>query len=248
MRHLFRLPALIAACVALAPALSACSVNSNFSSNGLGDGALPVSGADLSGQRFSGVDLRGPDNLVVRTGSAPTINADGAADTVALLRYKIEGDTILIGRKDGASSTSDRATITLTVPELTAISLAGSGNARVDRMTGSKADIALAGSGSLAVADMTARTLDASIGGSGDITLAGKSDRASLSIAGSGDIDASAYRADTADISVAGSGDVALASDGKVAASIMGSGDVRVTGRAQCTESKMGSGKLTCGE
>ena len=106
--------------------------------------------------------------------------------------------------------------------------------------------VTIAGSGKARIADLDAKSLDLTIAGSGNFEASGRVDQLDLTIAGSGKADMAGLQAGGADITVAGSGDAEFASDGKVEASIMGSGTVTVNGRADCTVSSMGSGELNC--
>ncbi len=198
---------------------------------------------------FEGVTLAGPDNIVFTTGEGFSIRAEGDAEAIEHLRYKISGDEIKIGRdSDGLSwSDSAKATIHVSAPSLKSAKLAGSGNIDIDAMTSDSATLSIAGSGDIRVARIETASLRSKIAGSGSLTVAGTAQSVDVSVAGSGDIKGKDLKADDASISVAGSGDVELSSDGSVDAKVMGSGDVRIHGDAKCKSRAMGSGEINCG-
>ncbi len=234
---------------AMALALSGCNIS--MGGNGGFDSDSPaLVGADISGENFTEVALLGPDNLIVKNG-AFAVTAQGDSDVLEQLRYEVKDGTLRIGRKDSDSwmggSYGDAATITLTMPKLTGISVAGSGNADVERLEGDNAEINMAGSGNLTVSAVDAARVENSIAGSGNVTASGNSEYVEISIAGSGNFDGRQLSADTAEVSIAGSGNADIKSDGSVEASIMGSGNVSVTGSAKCDSSVVGSGELNCG-
>ncbi len=247
-RKFFDKPSLIVALVAAALTLAGCSTDWSRGSS-MGRDALTLAGADLSDETISKVTVLGPDNLIVKQGATRGVTVTGDNDVIGNIRYKMEGSTLRIGRsKEGSSwSAKNIATITLTLPQLTALSLSGSGNADVEEMVGEKASVAVSGSGDVSVRSLTARSVEGSIAGSGNVKLSGSGEFADFSIAGSGDIDGRDYKAEKLDISIAGSGNVDAQSDGEVDASIAGSGDVRIRGKAKCKTSSMGSGKVSCG-
>lgn len=215
--------------------------------NGFADGKS-VSTAAATTDPFEEVKALGPDNIVFVTGDAFTIKAEGNAKAIATLRYKIEDDAIIIGRKKGNwfGEEGKGVTVTITAPTLNSASLAGSGDFTADRMTGDDVEVKIAGSGSLNVANVEAKKLETKIAGSGDAVVSGKVDQADFSVLGSGSVDAQKLTATDADVSIAGSGDVRLNATGKVKGKVAGSGDINVTGGATCDSKTMGSGNINC--
>ncbi|WP_417620512.1 head GIN domain-containing protein [Parasphingorhabdus sp.] len=212
-------------------------------------GGSSIGTSDSNPGAFEGVTLAGPDNVVFTTASDYSIRAEGDADVVEQLRYKISGDQIKIGRDSKGLSWGDsgRATIYVSAPSLRSAKLAGSGDIEVDAMTTDSTRLSIAGSGNIRVAKIDTASLSSKIAGSGNLSLAGAAESIDISIAGSGDISGKDLKAESADISVAGSGDVELSSDGTVNAKVMGSGDIRIHGDAKCTSRATGSGDITCG-
>jgi hypothetical protein len=240
---------------ALALSLSACGYGvidavkdaKKMTKSDLADG-MTISTTAAKTNAFTKVAGVGPDNIVFVTGDSFNISATGNADVLKHLRYKIKDGQIVIGRDgDDWYKMGDKgATITVTAPVLTALSLSGSGDMKADKMTGEKLVLDLAGSGNLAVADIQGALLEGSLAGSGDVDLAGKVTTANYSLAGSGDLTAAKLTATDAEVSIAGSGNVILNATGKVDASIAGSGDITVTGGAKCKSSTIGSGSVSC--
>ena len=181
---------------------------------------IPGSGSGTSrtfqAADFTGVELRGSDDVDVRTGAAFSVRAEGPSAELDKLKIVRIGDTLRIGRinHDGLSwddfghHDGQHVKIYVTLPRLAEASIAGSG------------DMTVKGS---------ARQLGIDIAGSGSVDGSGlKAQGARVSIAGSGDA-----RADVtgpATVSVMGSGDVDLGSGAKCTTSKMGSGDVHCGG------------------
>lgn len=197
---------------------------------------------------FTGVDLRGPDDVDVRTGGAFSVTAEGDTAILDQLEIQVVDGTLRVGRKDraGFSFSDDHGVkVRVTMPKLTAASISGSGDMSVDKAEGDFKG-AIAGSGNLGIGALTATDADLSIAGSGDLRVAGSGGKLSASIAGSGDIDAAKFTASSADISIAGSGSVRGVVKGDAKVSLIGSGDVELTGGAKCSVSSMGSGEARC--
>ena len=182
-----------------------------------------------SGEPFDRITLAGPDSLTFVTDGKHAVSATGDADALEQLQYKVRDGELRIRRKSSRWSLGDNgeALIAVNGPALRALSIAGSGSAKVDRMESDKVTLSIAGSGDADVGKVITKSLEGSIAGSGSLKLAGN--------------------AESSEISIAGSGDVTMASDGSVDASLMGSGDVTIKGKAKCSSTAMGSGKINCG-
>ncbi|WP_343518000.1 head GIN domain-containing protein [Sphingomonas sp.] len=227
--------------------LAAC----NFANGMSGDVVQPSgSGGTRSFQvaDFTGVSLRGSDDIEIRSGAQFSVTATGDADLLDKLEIRKDGDVLRVGRKEDAWNwgRGKSAKITVTMPRLVKAGVAGSGNMTVDRAEGDF-DGAISGSGNMTIADLNAGKTELSISGSGDLRiLRGQAGAIDASIAGSGDIDAAGLKAQRADLSIAGSGNMRAQVSGEADISIVGSGDVELTGGAKCSVSKMGSGEARC--
>lgn len=231
------------AMAAAATLLTACNGDMNISTSSDG---VPLAELDYEGATPTGIALAGPDKVIVTSGESLAIEVEGDAEITEKLRFELDGDSLEIGR-EGNWRQSGIATIRVTMPTPTNVTVAGSGTIEIDRLgTGGEAEIAIAGSGNSKIGRIDADELDVTVAGAGSLEAAGRAKSLELSIAGSGDLDLRRVKVDSADISIAGSGDAVFASDGEVEASIMGSGTVEVIGNAKCSVSAMGSGELKC--
>ena len=202
---------------------------------------------------FQQIEVAGPYEVDVRTGSGPAVSAQGGERLLDRTSVAVQGDKLVIkpersgGLFNFGLSTHGKATFTVTVPQLKGAEIAGSGDINIDKVAGQDFTGTVAGSGDLGVGAMDVQSLKLSIGGAGDIRAgAGKAQTGEYRIAGSGDLDASGIQTQQMKASITGSGDIKARSSGPADISIMGSGDVTVTGGAKCNVSKMGSGSATC--
>lgn len=203
---------------------------------------------------FQTIEVSGPYEVDVRTGSGPTVSAQGGEKLLGRTTVEVRGDKLVIEPQHNGNSfnfswnTNGKAHFTVTVPQLTGATIAGSGDIRVDKVNAPAFDGKVAGSGDLEVGAIEAQQVKLAVGGSGDIKAqAGKAQSAEYSIGGSGDVDAAGIQTQQVKISIAGSGDVKAHSSGTADVSIMGAGDVDVAGGAKCNVSKQGSGSVHCG-
>lgn len=197
---------------------------------------------------FTGVDLRGSDDVDVKIGANFAVTAEGDPKVLDQLEIQVVDGVLRVGRKDNAGNWFDNdkgAKVHVVMPRLSMAGVRGSGNLTVERAEGD-VSAAVAGSGDLVIADLRGGAADLSVAGSGNLNAAGSATKLTAAISGSGDIDAAKLTAASADVSVAGSGNVKGAVKGEAAVSIVGSGDVDLTGGAKCTINAVGSGEAHC--
>jgi hypothetical protein len=233
------------AAIVAASALAGCQVHANE-----GGGATVSRSYNVG--NFHEIEVAGPYDVEVRTGSNPSVSARGSERLLERTVVEVNGDRLLIRPENNHNffhwgwGSHGKAHFVVTVPQLSGASIAGSGDISVDKIAGPGFEGSVAGSGGINVATMNVQQLKLSIAGSGGVKAAGTAQSADYDIAGSGDIDAGALQAEALKVSIAGSGGVKAHSSGTADVSIMGSGDVDVTGGAKCSVSKAGSGNVRC--
>ena len=237
-----------AAIVAGSAATAACG----HSGDGDGDPGPAVSRAYQVGN-FTEVEVAGPLDVDIRTGAQPGVTARGNEKLIERLEVEVRGNTLRIRPKSdrrwfgGWGSVRGKGSISVTVPMISAASLAGSGNLTINNVRGEVFEGEIAGSGDLRVDTVEVSRLKLGIAGSGGATArAGKAQRAEYEIAGSGGVDARGITVEDLEISIAGSGDIKANATRTADVDIMGSGDVDLTGGAKCSISKAGSGDVRC--
>lgn len=202
---------------------------------------------------FHQIEVAGSYDVEVRTGAAPSVSARGSEKRLERTVVEVQGDKLVIHPQNGHSffhfgfTGNGSAHFTVTVPQLSAATIAGSGDIKVDKVQGPGFEGTVAGSGGIDVASVEAQQLKLSTAGSGSVKArSGKARSVEYEVSGSGDVDAAGVQAQQAKIDVAGSGSVKANALGTADVNIMGSGDVNVTGGAKCTVSKAGSGSAHC--
>lgn len=234
----------LAALTAASAALAGCQVRAE-------NGGATVS-RNYQVSNFQQIEVAGPYDVKVRTGANPGVSARGSEKLLEHTTVEVEGDKLVIRPEQHNGwfhfgwSSHGKAVFTVTVPQLSGATIAGSGDIHVDRVAGQKFEGTVAGSGGIDVGTLDVQSLKLSIAGSGGVKGAGKAQLAEYEIAGSGDVDARAVQTQQLKVSVAGSGGVKAHASGTADVSIMGSGDVDVTGGAKCNVSKQGSGDVRC--
>jgi hypothetical protein len=200
---------------------------------------------------FDKVAAAGPNLVVVRVGGAFSVTARGPGDTLDKMEVVVERGGLQIRPRREFRARFDwrgvkPATYTVTLPRLSAASLAGSGDMNVDHAEGGSFAASTAGSGNLTIGALRVTTAALSTAGSGVLVARGGARRADLSIAGSGSIKARGLISRTAAVSIAGSGNAELTAKDAADVSIIGSGGAEIAGGARCRVSRIGSGRAHC--
>lgn len=189
--------------------------------------------------------LFGPDRVRVVEGQTFRVKAEGpAADELRFIQ-KSGMLGVLRPSFDRRDGQQEETVVTITVPPLRSLVIAGSGTVEAGALA-ERAKLTIAGSGAIELVGLASERLEINVLGSGRITAAGTAEKMRLNIAGSGLSDMVGLEVERAKVTVAGSGSAVFASDGVVDAHIMGSGVVTVHGRAKCSVHSMGSGRLVC--
>lgn len=176
---------------------------------------------------FTGVALEGAMDVRILQGDRTRVLARGSQAALDSLVPRVEDGVLRLKQRDNVRlPAGDRLLVTVTMPTLNSLLLAGSGNVSIDRISTDKLELKLAGSG--------------------DITANGTCRILSINVAGSGEVKTENLHCDTVAVRIAGSGDVTTHAREAFSARIMGSGDIDVYGNPKNrSRTVLGSGNIT---
>ena len=230
---------------AASAALAGCHVHAH-------EGGASVS-RNYSVGNFQRIEVAGPYDVEVHTGGNPGVTAQGSQKLLERTVVEVQGDKLVIHPENSHSffhfgwDSEGKAKFAVTLPQLSELTLAGSGDIHIDRVQGQKFEGMIAGHGDLTVGAIDVQQLKMTIAGAGDAkTGTGKAQAAEYDIAGAGNLDARATQTQQVKVSIAGSGDVKAHSSGTAEVDIVGAGNVDISGGAKCTISKTGAGDVHC--
>lgn len=189
---------------------------------------IPGSGVATSETRtlppFTAVELAGSNNLTVQVGSPQSVAVRGDDNLVGHVRTTVRSGVLVI-ETVGDFSTRAPMRVSVVAPDLTSVSLSGSGTVTVDGVVAASFTAGLSGSGTMLVTGRAER-LDASLAGSGQMDLHGLVARTvAAQLPGSGEIEV--YAVDSLDADVSGTGSVIYAGDPpQVTSTVTGTGAV----------------------
>jgi len=175
---------------------------------------------------FGAIHTRGSFDVdvEVRPGSAYSVRLFGDENILPHVKTFVEDDNLRLEMERGRYSMDERLYVEITVPELAAFKLYGSGD--------------------ITVSGLDNASFEAHISGSGDFRASGRTDSLRASISGSGDMHLSELEARDASVSISGSGDIMTFASEHLRARVSGSGDIRYKGRPTTDGHVSGSGSI----
>lgn len=201
--------------------------------------------------KFSGINIGGPFNVVVRIGQKEEVRMEGDKEVISRIETKVENSILKIGFKDRkrgwnwSSEGGDRVKIFVTVRTLKSLAVAGSGRATVEgTLRGESFSSVVSGSGSLTV-DAAVKSFTGTISGSGSITAGGSAGASEITISGSGNFRGKDFKTGSAEVRVSGSGSATVYAENHLEAILSGSGNIRYSGNPHVDVTKSGSGSIS---
>lgn len=221
---------------------------------------------DIRVDRFSKLAVAGSmDVAYTQKPGRPTVEVYTSDNIAEVLDIRVEGSTLCIGFKKNVSVSYGKLEIKVSSERLSgiavagsggvevrgglkaddlAVSVAGSGDVDVERISCTNLSASVAGSGDVKLPDVAARRTKVSVAGSGDVEIKGIADEVVYSVAGSGDISAAGFKARKVNASVTGSGDIKCHATDSLKVRIAGSGDVGYKGNPVLDLPKKGVHRL----
>jgi hypothetical protein len=226
----------------------ACSVSIpavNISTSTVrGSGKVIEETRDVSG--FDSVLLEGSGNLFVEQGSQEGLRIEAEDNLIPLMEIEVKNSRLTIGFKPNTSINPTRPmNFYLTVKDLRAINLAGSGAAELKALKTDQMAFTIGGSGDIKADRLAAGTLKVHVFGSGNIQVTGDVKDLTVELNGSGDYDGLDLKSATADVTSNGSGSANVNASETLKVKIAGSGSVKYRGTPDITKSILGSGDVS---
>jgi len=230
----------------------------------IGSGEIVTQTIDVSD--FQRVTLEGFGDVFIEQGQTESLSVETDENILPLLDIRVRGSELILGTKNGVDVNPSRSiTYTLTVQDLDAIKLGGSGTFHVGSLKSGNFEITVSGSGDVDISSLAAKelsvelngsgnilvenidvtTVDTSLQGSGDIKLEGQADTQNVRVGGSGNYLAGNLQTNAADVSIPGSADVTVWAEDLLSIRVSGSGNIRYYGKPVIDQTISGSGNIT---
>lgn len=207
-----------------------------------GSGNVITESRDVSG--FSEIVLEGSGRVEVAVTGEESLTIEAEDNLMPLLTSEVNEGVLELGAAEALAPTEE-IVYTITVANLEAVSVGGSGEVTAPGIEAEVFDLTVSGSGYVSFADFAADELVVRISGSGDAEVSGTSDHLELDVSGSGSFLGEDLSTATTDAEVSSSGDVLVNVSQYLMASVSGSGNIIYSGNpASVDTSVSGSGEI----
>lgn len=174
---------------------------------------------------FTAVELAGSGDVIIAFGPAASLTIEADDNVLPYLTSEVRGDRLVLGTRLNVNLvTANPIRYFVTVRELSAVTLPGSGTINIE--------------------SMMANDVDFSLPGSGTILASGTADAVDVTMAGSGNVDLGDLRAATGSVRLSGSGNVTVWVTDQLQADLSGSGNILYYGQPALDEDIPGSGDI----
>lgn len=203
----------------------------------------PVTSEERDIPAITTVVLQTSGDLSISEGE-PRLVISAASDALEHLTSEVQGDVLALGVTTGIMLSLGTVRYELTVPDLEAITMDGSGDVVATVSADGDLRVDVDGSGDIEWTGLAARRIEISVAGSGDVTLSGTAQELGIEIGGSGNVHGADLRAQAVDVVVRGSGDVDVSPVDSLSVDILGSGTVTYSGEPTLDTTIAGSGEV----
>ena len=182
--------------------------------------------------KFTSIKSLGSADIVITQGDTQKVIVESDKNLLPHIRTEVKNGSLFIDIR-GSYRNVKVVRVLLTVPDLNAVSIEGSGDVSfVNTFKGNEMRVSIKGSGDF-TGDFDLKKMDYFVNGSGDGDISGVRGNLSIKISGSGDFEGDKLKLENCDISVDGSGDIELkGSAEKLVIGLRGSGYVNAFGLA----------------
>ena len=196
---------------------------------------------------FSKISLKIDAKVYIEQDDEQIVRVVAEEETLKQLITEVKSRSLVIRYPGGnmfKNWNPGKVEIYVTVPDLDALEISGSGEIIIEELKSRILDLIVSGSGSIEIEEHKSETLSATVSGSEKIEIEEGDKIKSLKIrtSGSGKFDSGEMEADKVDVVTSGSGNAYVFSNGEIKARISGSGNVFYSGNPAIDSSVAGSG------
>lgn len=208
----------------VALALAGCSAPWDDGIDGSGD--VVTETREVSG--FTSVEIDGEGELIITQGDAETLTIESDDNILPIIESTVVNGTLELDVEDGKSIKNfTRLVYTLTVTDLSSISMDGVADIRVE--------------------NLTTDALEVDLDGAGELVISGTAASQRIEIDGASSYQGRDFATAQTTIRIDGAGDVTVRVSDALDVEIDGAGDVIYFGNPQVTQNIDGAGRVTQG-
>jgi hypothetical protein len=246
----------LAGCATEASGTTTISSGSNVSgssSGGSTPGTTSGSGKSKTESRhvsgFSSVVISSVGELDIQQTGTESLSITADDNVLPKLTSDVVNGVLQLGVKPNTSiQTNHPVQYHLTVKNLDGITVSGTADVTMPKLTTNTLSVEVSGSGTISVYSLSAQSARINMPGAGDITLQGQAQSQQVTIAGAGNYHGDRLTTASAVVQVSGAGDATVHITQSLDATVSGAGDIIYSGSpSQVKSTVTGSGSITKG-
>ena len=211
-----------------------------------GSGSLTSRTYDVSG--FNAIQLDGAGELIITQGDKEALEIEAEDNIIDSLTVEVRNGTLVIGFTEkpwrNTIIPTRTTTYTLSVKELTQITINGAGSVKNASLETSSLAINFNGAGQAKLDDLSADSLSIRLLGTGTIAVSGKVASQVIEIDGAGDYQGADLMTESTTVSIDGLGNAIVWATENLDVTINGSGSVSYYGSPHVTQEISGLGDV----
>lgn len=231
--------------IILSMMLSACQIIP-FINVVRGSGNVITEARSVSG--FKNVRLNGAGRLIITQGSEESLQIQAEDNIMEQLVSNVTDDTLVLGYQEqnwlDTILPSRIITYTLSVINLSDLTINGAGDIEIDALQSEMVSLALNGAGQIVINNLTAASLTVNIAGTGMINISGQATSQSVKIEGAGNYQAGDLQTTSSEIEINGLGNSTVWATNTLNVTIKGGGSVGFFGNPNVTQEILGLGEI----
>jgi hypothetical protein len=199
---------------------------------------------------FTKIRVEGPFKINLATGVAPFAKASGSAIALDRVAIDVRGDTLVVHTNPGAwggypGENPGPVELSLGTHDLTNASLTGAGSLAITRVKGLSFALSVQGSGAARIDDAAVDQLEVNLAGTASAKVDGHALRLTALVRGLSSLDAAKLVGPDAHITADGSATVDAVATDTARVDAWGPATIRFTGRPACTLKVSGSASVS---
>ncbi len=196
---------------------------------GCSDVTMQTQNVDVSG--FDRIQIDTFGEFIIEQGDQESLSIEAPRDYLRYVTTEVNNGRLVIGMRRGFLGTPiQHVTYTLTVKDLSEISISGAAAVKVFELDTEQFNVNLSGAGSVEVDTLTARDLNVNLTSAGAIVVAGAVDKQQVTISGVGSYEAGDLRSNSTQILLTGAGSAVVWAEQDLSVNVTGVGSVSYFG------------------
>ncbi len=214
-----------------------------------GEGNKSSSVPDVTGFNSVRIEISLKAIVNMQEGAQPSVKFDGYENILKHIKTKVENNKLIIysDLDDTWTMDSEDITATITMPSITALTLAGAPDAEVHgNITGTDFKLDISGASNVKLDNVNVDNFGVEVSGAGDITVKGGAVKhAVYEINGAGTLKAYPLQANETEATISGAGTSQVTALQKLTANINGAGTIKYKGHPEVVKEVSGVGTIS---